>query len=248
MRTRSKNSVRTSRRAGGGGGSTRSAGRAWSARSNPSATSGSRSAIRGETAYRRSGRRSCRGLDPGERRQQRLAVAHRAGHRAGMVERRGQRDDPPERDEPTRRFDRRRPALGRGDTQRACGVGAGRRGHLPRGERRAGAAAGAARRALERPRVADLVGRPAAGELVACAGGRAAPSLRRRAAPRRRSRAPEPRPAHGSTRSAASPRPRRGPSDRSGSRTAPARPRQRAARRPARQRRERPPRRPAPRR
>ena len=70
------------------------------------------------------------------------------------------------RDEPARRLDRRRPALRRGDAQRAGGVGAGRRGHLPRGERGARAAARAARRALERPRVADLVGRPAAGELV----------------------------------------------------------------------------------
>ena len=83
-----------------------------------------------------------------------------------MVERRRERDDSAHRDEPARRLDRRRPALRRGDAQRAGRVGAGRRGHLPGRERRRRAAARAARRPLERPRVADLVGRPAAGELV----------------------------------------------------------------------------------
>ena len=62
--TMSRNSDRTSRRAGGGGGSARSPGRVASARSSPSATSGSSSAIRGESAQRLSVLRSAGGRTP----------------------------------------------------------------------------------------------------------------------------------------------------------------------------------------
>ena len=68
---------RTSSRAGGVGGSTRSPGSAVSARSKPAATSGSSSAIRGETAYRRSGRRSRRGSVP--------AIAAKSGSQSPTV-------------------------------------------------------------------------------------------------------------------------------------------------------------------
>ena len=212
MSTRSKNSVSTSSRAAGGGGSTRSPGSAASARSKPVGDVGVEVGDPGGDGVAAQRPALVRDVDAGERRQQRLAVAHGAGHRPGVVERRSERDDPAERDEPARRLDRRRPALGRGDAQRAGGVGARRRRHLPRGERRAGAAAGAARRPLERPRVADLVGRPAAGELVRVQVAEQHHPVGARAAPRRRSRAQGPRPARGSTRSAACRRPRRGPS------------------------------------
>ena len=97
-----------------------------------------------------------------------------------------------------------------------------------------GAAARAAGRALERPGVADLVGRAPAGELVRVQVAEQHHPLGARAAPRRRSRARAPRPAPGSTRSAACPRLRRGPSARSGRRRGRARRRRRSARRPPR--------------
>ena len=95
-----------------------------------------------------------------------LGVDDRPGHRPGMVERPRKRHDPPHRDETTRRLDRRRPALGRGDAQRAGGVRARGRWYLSRCERRARPSTGTAGGSLERPRVADLIGGAAAGELV----------------------------------------------------------------------------------
>ena len=107
-----------------------------------------------------------RRLDACQRSEQRLAVGHRTSHRPGVVEGRRQGHDPAEREEPARGLDRRRPALRRRDAKRAGSVGPGRRGNLLRCEGGSRASARTARRALERPGVADLVGRPAAGELV----------------------------------------------------------------------------------
>ncbi len=107
--------------------------------------------------------RPSRSRHPGEEQR---AVLHRACHRACVVEARRERDDPAHRDGPARRLDRRGAAERRRDPQRAGGVGARRRGCHPRGERRARAAARPAGRAVERPRVPDLVGRAPGRELV----------------------------------------------------------------------------------
>ncbi len=102
----------------------------------------------------------------GHRRQERRAVLERARHRAGVIEARRERDDAAQRDEPARRLDRRGAAQRRGDAQRAGRVRPRRGGHHARRERCRRAAARPAGRALERPRVADLVGRAADRELV----------------------------------------------------------------------------------
>ena len=160
---------------------------ASSASSSPSATSASRSApaMRGEMRQPhagegpRSSRRGTSGgrawsalsarspLWPRHRRQQQPAVVQRARHRAGVVEAPGERHDSRHRDtRPRVGLIAEVPQQRRRDAERSGRVRPGGRGHHARGERRGRAAARSAGRALERPRVADLVGRPAGGELV----------------------------------------------------------------------------------
>ena len=109
------------------------------------------------------------GLDAGlggQRDEQRAGVGDAAGHRAGVVERRAERDAAVVGHAPVGRLDRA-DARERGrDPQRAGGVGAHRGGDHARRQRRGRAAARPAGRAVGGPRVADLVGRPARGELV----------------------------------------------------------------------------------
>ena len=102
----------------------------------------------------------------GERAQQRGGVGDRPRHGAGVVELAAQRHHAVQRDRAPRGLDRA-DARERGrDPQRPAGVGSQRRRHHARGQRGRRAAARAARGAIERPRVADLVGRAARGELV----------------------------------------------------------------------------------
>ena len=167
----------------------RSPGRCASARSNPSATSGSSSAIRGETAHAAaSGAPAAASSRPSPRAAARSrppsGPSARGGRRSGRAGRSRACETRPRVglivDVPhSREGMRSEPAV-------SVPVAAGT---CPRGERRAGAAARAARRALERPRVADLVGRPAAGELVRVQVAEQHHPLARSAAPRRRSRA-----------------------------------------------------------
>ena len=123
--------------------------------------------MRGETATRRSGRRSRGGRRPPS---PRAAARSRATSRAigpawSSVGASG-----------TMPRIETRPRVGlivdvphmRRDPQRARGVGPGRRGRLRARERRAGAAARPAGRAIELPRVADLVGRAAAANSCVC--------------------------------------------------------------------------------
>ena len=110
--------------------------------------------------------RGSTGVGPGHRLEQQCAVLQRARHRPGVIEARGQRHDAPQGDQTARRLDRRRAGQCRWDAQGAGRVGACRRGHRARRQRRGRAAARAARRALERPRIADLVSRAAPRELV----------------------------------------------------------------------------------
>ena len=98
--------------------------------------------------------------------QQQLAVGERARHRTGVVEAPRQRHDAGQRDASARGLDRRGAAAGGRDAQRAGRVRACRRGDHACGQRRRRSAARAARGAIERPRAANLVGRPAGGELV----------------------------------------------------------------------------------
>ena len=65
-----------------------------------------------------------------------------------------------------RRLDRARSAARRGDPQRAARVAAERRRGHPRRQRRGAAAARSARDAVQRPRIADLVGGAAGRELM----------------------------------------------------------------------------------
>ena len=146
--------------AGGGGGSTSSAPSSRhvsSTRSRPSATSSSsetrgsrgRAASRAPSSGRalhavratRTAPRARSGRGPG--RAPPLRQRSTVGRACAPSARRGrgswrQRHDAAQRDEPTRRLDRRGAAERRGDAQRAGGVRAGGRGHHARGERRAG--------------------------------------------------------------------------------------------------------------
>ena len=218
----------------GGGGSKTSAPRRLhpsSARSNPSATSGSSSipASRGETASRT----PCSGRDPDRstgsfrraagvrstaRPRSGPAIAARSGEQSSSVRAIGpawsrvgaERDDPGQRDEPSRRLDGRRAAESGRDPQRACGVRSRRGRHHARSQRGSRASARPSGRAFEGPRVPDLVGRPADRELVRVQVAEEDHSCGS-AGPTRRSRARARRSAGGSTPSAASPRRRRDP-------------------------------------
>ena len=83
---------------------------------------------------------------PGHGPQQDRRVAHRLGHRPGLVERRGEGDDAPARAAPIGRLDPDDAGEGRRLADRAAGVGAGRRQAEVRRHRRRRAARGAARR------------------------------------------------------------------------------------------------------
>ena len=133
----------------------------------------------------------------GQRAQQRGRVGDAAGHRAGVVERRAQRDAAVVGDAAVGRLDRGDARQRGRDAQRAGGVGAHRRRDHARRQGRGRAAARPAGRAVERPRVADLVGGPAGGELVRVAVARRGPCRGRAGAAtprcRRRRRCPRAR-------------------------------------------------------
>ena len=94
------------------------------------------------------------------------AVGQLARHRPRMVEAAAQREDAAQRQRSARRLDRRGPRQGRRDAQRARRVGTGGQRDQAGRQGRGGAAARAAGRTVQRPRVADLVGGAAGRALV----------------------------------------------------------------------------------